>query len=90
MSRSDAVHNGLALVLERFPEKAVVVRRLVLRDAGFRGICEDYALAREGLATFEARPDAAMRPEVADYQTVIAELEHEIAALVSGAAGLGT
>ena len=45
---------------------------------GFREICEEYALAQESLARFEARPDAAERPEIGDYRTVIAELESEI------------
>lgn len=89
MSRADAAHAGLTLVVSRFPEKAALVRRLALRDEGFRGLCEDYALAKQSLAGFEARKDAAVRPEIADYRTVIGELEDEIAGFVSAAARLG-
>jgi hypothetical protein len=49
------------------------------RTGCFAKLCEEYALALESLARFEARPDAAERAEVGEYRTVIAELEHEIA-----------
>ena len=90
MSRSDPAHAGLACVVERFPEKAALVRRLALRDEDFRGLCEEYALAKESLATFEARPDAAVRPEIAEYRTVIAELEREISAYAMATRAPGT
>jgi hypothetical protein len=83
MDRSVAAHAGLAQVVERFPKSAALLRRLALRDQTFRGLCEDYALARASLAGFEARPDAAERPEIADYRTIIAELEGEIARFVA-------
>jgi hypothetical protein len=49
-----------------------------LRDPEFRALCEDYALATASLAGFEARRDASERPEIAEYRTVLAELEAEI------------
>ena len=66
--------------------------RLALADPAFREICEEYALAQESLARFEARPDAAERPEIGDYRTVIAELEGEIDRISEGgrAEGLTT
>ena len=85
MSRSDPAHAGLALVLELFQQEAATVRQLALRDRAFRGLCEDYALARASLAGFEAREDAAERPEIGDYRTVIAELEGEITQFVRAA-----
>jgi hypothetical protein len=86
MARSETAHDGLALVLQRFQPQATVVRRLALRDPEFRGLCEDYALARASLAGFEARRDASERPEIAEYRTVIAELEAEISRFVRTAA----
>ncbi|HMQ92775.1 MAG TPA: hypothetical protein PKA33_12085 [Amaricoccus sp.] len=68
----------LAQALERFPEAAATLRRLAGSNPDFCEICEEYALARQSLAVFEARPDAAERPEIGDYRTVIAELEGEI------------
>lgn len=78
MAKADAAEAGLARAVERFPEAAAKLRRLARSDGAFREICEEYALAQESLARFEARPDAADRPEVSDYRTVIAELEGEI------------
>jgi hypothetical protein len=69
----------------RFPGSANALRRLALSDPEFRGLCEDYALAKESLARFEARPDAAVRPEVGDYRSVIAELEMEFGRFLRGA-----
>ncbi|HRO12228.1 hypothetical protein [Amaricoccus sp.] len=78
MAKADVAEAGLAQAVERFPEAAATLHRLARSDADFREICEEYALAQESLARFEARPDAAERPEVDDYRTVIAELEGEI------------
>ena len=72
----------LARVLALFPERALGIREIFLKDESFRGICEDYGLACDSLARFEALPDARSRPEIAEYRSVIAELEQEIAALL--------
>jgi len=77
----------LAFVFDRFPDEAVLVRRLLLKNHDFRGICEDYTAARDALAHFRERPDAPERPEIADYETLLVELEAEIAALVAAARG---
>lgn len=69
-----------ACVLERFPEKAGLIRELVLSNMEFRSICEDYAEALNTLVHFRARPDADERPEVAEYEVLIRELEAELAA----------
>lgn len=76
---------GLARAVARFPEAATELRRLAVADGEFHEICVEYALAQESLARFEARADAAQRPEVADYRTLIAELEIEIGRFLGGA-----
>ena len=78
MADTDIAQAGLARAVARFPEAATALRRLALTDAVLREICEDYALAQESLAAFEARLDAAERPEIGDYRTIIAEIEGEI------------
>jgi len=78
MADTDIAHVGLAQAVARFPEAATALQRLALTDAVFREICEEYALAQESLALFEARPDAAERPEIGDYRVIIAEIEGEI------------
>lgn len=78
MADADIARTGLAQAVTRFPEAAARLRGMALADPAFREICEEYALARESLARFEARSDAAERPEVGDFRSVIAELEGEI------------
>ena len=73
---------GLKQVLSLFPEQSLAVRELFLRDEGFRGLCEDYALACDTLVRFEVLPDADQRPEIPDYRSVISELEKEIATVL--------
>jgi hypothetical protein len=81
MAEADIAPEGLARVAERFPEAAASLRRLVATDPRFREICEEYGLARQSLAGFEARPDAAERPEIVRALVVGGNLE--------GAAGAG-
>lgn len=78
MAKAGVAEAGLAQAVERFPEAATTPRALARSAPGFRRICEEYALAQQSLAGFEARPDAAERPQVSDYRTVIAESEGEI------------
>jgi hypothetical protein len=78
MAEAGIARAGLSLAVARFPAEAARLRRLALAQREFRELCEEYALARESLARFEARPDAAERSEVGEYRTVIAELEREI------------
>jgi hypothetical protein len=78
MADADIAQTGLARAVARFPDAAATLRRLALTDPEFREICAEYALAQQSLAGFEARLDAAERPEIGDYRTVIAELEGEI------------
>ena len=78
MAEADIARAGLAQAVARFPEAAAILRELALTDPGFREICADYALAQQSLDSFKARTDAAERPEIGDYRTVIAELESEI------------
>ena len=79
MAEDDIAQTGLDRAVARFPEAVAALRRLALTDPRFRELCEGYALAQQSLAGFEARSDAAERPEIGDYRTVIAELEGEIA-----------
>jgi hypothetical protein len=85
MADADMARTGLAQAVARFPEASARLLGMALVDPAFREICEEYALARASLAGFEARLDAAERPEVGDYRTLIAELESEIARMMKEA-----
>jgi hypothetical protein len=81
-----AVQPGLRQVIERFPEHARAARLLLLASPAFRSVCEDYALALDGLARFERLDGAGGRAEIADYRAAIAGLEAEITMLLQGPA----
>lgn len=73
-------------VLDRFPGHAAAIRRLVLGSEPFRSVCEDYVLARDTLDRFRSRADAGERPEVTEYERLVAELEVELLALLDSEA----
>ena len=89
MADADIAQTGLAHAVARYPEAEARLRRLAVTDPEFREICEEYALAQQSLARFQALPDAAERPEIGDYRTVIAELEGEIGRILNGAGPKG-
>ena len=70
-------------VLERFPEYGTLIRRLVLQDRTFRELCEDYLAACSSLAWFQSAEEA--RPEVAEFELLIQQLEEEISSALERA-----
>ena len=70
-------------VLARFPDQAVLIRRLAAEDPSFRAACDDYALARATLSGFERAPPSQRRTvEISDYLALVADLEQEIAQIL--------
>jgi hypothetical protein len=78
MARGEVGRLDAARVCERFTDDREVVNRLIDENETFRSICEDYVLAQRALTEFKKKSDHPDRPEVADYQSVICELEQEI------------
>jgi hypothetical protein len=76
MTHPDARHPLLGPVVERFPDQQARILRLALSNAGFRALCEEYDLARKSYGRLLVSPERAA--EVAEYRTVIADLEEEI------------
>ena len=83
MSNPEVSRLDLAQVLTRFPNDTTRIRRIVLADKGFRGVCEDYALARATLTKLE-RSELAEKyaKEISDYQVLISDLEREITEVI--------
>ncbi|MBP0466271.1 hypothetical protein J5Y09_20255 [Roseomonas sp. PWR1] len=82
-----APHPELATVLARFPADARLIRQLFLADRAFRGACEDYRLAQDGLTSFERLSIATPRHEVEEYRPLVRELEAEILAMFAAGCG---
>jgi len=76
----------LSAVLQRFPEEAGLIRRLVLENPTFRELCDDYALARTTLETLNVTSAGEKQAEkIADYVSFVSELEEELSELVENA-----
>jgi hypothetical protein len=69
---------NLDAIITHFPDKGLLIRRLCLSDPSFRGLCDEYGLARMCLVRFEGMNDAAHALEIEEYRSVIAALEGEI------------
>jgi hypothetical protein len=67
-----------------FPDCALAVRRLYLKDEQFRSICEDLLLAQDSLRRFEGRNDAETRVEIEDLRNILQELKTELRAYLDG------
>lgn len=74
-SRLDLTH-----VLERFPERVALIERLASENDSFRGLCEDFALAISTLGRLSKLAEPERNATIiADYESVVAELERDIA-----------
>jgi hypothetical protein len=83
MADEKAAQPQLSPVIARFPAQEALARYLFRTHPTFRSVCEDYCLAAEGLAKFEALPANAPRPEIEEYRNLMRELEAELRSLFS-------
>lgn len=82
MSDTDFTKAGLARIAARFPDLTGALHALARTDPAFLDLCEEYELASKSLAGFLTRIDSADRREIAEYRSLIAELETEIGELL--------
>jgi hypothetical protein len=73
----------LGKVLAMFPLRKHDLLRLAIRDPVFHSLCEDLDDAHASLARFLLLSQTGERRELAEYRTVIAELEAEVRAYVA-------
>ena len=86
MPDQKALRLDLTHVLERFPDRVALVRRLASENEVFRSICEDFELARSTLVKLSTLPESDRNPAVlSDYESVVADLEKDIAAALRSA-----
>ena len=83
MARLTEASTRLGRVLAMFPGRTQDILQLSLSDPKFRDLCEDLDDAQASLARMAAFPGPVERPEVAEYRTIIAELEDEVRAYVA-------
>ena len=68
--------------IERFPDLADQIGRLANQSEAFRSLCEDHQLAVETLDSLIARGPANDKV-IAEYRTLVGELEADIAAALN-------
>lgn len=80
MSDPEGRRLELTQVLERFPDSAALIRRLVIADEHFASICEDYGLATATLAALREPPERRQdHAKIAEYALLVTDLEREVA-----------
>lgn len=80
MTRPEVSNDLLASVIARFPDHNARILRLALQDDEFQALCEEYNLARQSYGRLMVAANRA--GEVAEYRTLIAELEDEIRTII--------
>jgi hypothetical protein len=78
MMDSKASGIDLSQVLKRFPADVQLVGRLLMHDETFLSVFEDYSLAAATLARLVTSPQALKRAEIAEYRSLVSDLEREI------------
>jgi hypothetical protein len=78
MARLSEASSRLGRVLAMYPGQTQDILLLSLRDPVFRSLCEDLEDAHASLARLASLPGPGERPEVAEYRTIIAELQEEV------------
>jgi len=66
----------------RFPDRTLIIRRLLRDDRTFRELCLDYEEALAALAYWRS-PQRWSPKQLADYRRLVAELETKIEAMLS-------
>lgn len=72
---------GIDLVVDRFGERELVIRRLNREDPDFREMCDDYRDVLDALGRSTSEADRR------EFERLRADLEEEIAARLSGTKG---
>lgn len=80
-NRSEA-NSRHAAVIEMFPGGTHEVLQLWLRDPAFQEMCDNLGDAQASLNRLVILSGPRERPEVAEYRSIIAELQKEIRAYV--------
>lgn len=65
-------------ILARLHEARVEIELRMLRDPGFRTLCEDYGAAVEALEHWKRSPRRDAEQRAGEYQALILDLEKDI------------
>lgn len=79
------------MVIQKYPERAALIRRQLVAKSDFRNLCEDYVLLREKIAELEAaspgQDPSGPQSVRTEYDRLREELEHEIGRALASVSG---
>ena len=65
-------------ILKRFPENALKIRHLILKNSNFRSICEDYGKCVEAIQYWNHAKKPDTKAKVEEYRYLCKALEKEV------------
>ncbi len=66
------------LIIRRFPENALLIRNLILKNSNFRSICRDYAICNDAIQYWNQAKKPDTKAKVEEYRYLCKELENEV------------
>ena len=72
------IHTDLFAVINRFPDRKEIIKKLFLKSKAFQGMCEDYRLCQDALDFWTRSENKNAAKPREDYSVLINELEAEI------------
>ena len=65
-------------ILKSFPENALQIRHLILKNSNFRSLCEDYGKCAEAIKYWDQSKKPSAKAKVEEYRYLCKELEKEV------------
>ncbi len=65
-------------IFKRFPENALLIRHLFLKDSNFRSICDDYDKCIRSIKYWNHAKKIDTKARVEEYRYLCKELEKEV------------
>lgn len=74
----EVIQADIFLIISLFPNEKDLILKLMLEDAKFRDICEDYKICFLTLKRLDQSTSVEKTKHRQEYQILLKELEHEI------------
>jgi hypothetical protein len=81
---------GLSLIMERFPEEGLALRRLFKQSPSFQSLCNDYRECLAALQNWQQSTAEEAPVWRAEYAQLLLELEQEVRQYLENPAALST
>ncbi|MEJ2111928.1 MAG: hypothetical protein P8Z37_18860 [Acidobacteriota bacterium] len=72
------IHQGLSLIIQRFPSERDRLRRLYLSNTSFQSLCDDYQKCTEALEHWSGSNNEKALERTREYGELKQSLEREV------------